>query len=73
MAQPHLNLNKLNLNTSKSNGSNLFTNMISNSYLKTNSIPVFDDFVTSPTLENFKKIDQESFKKLIQVLRKKIQ
>lgn len=67
MAQPQLNLSKLNLNNSKSNGSNLFTSMISNSYLKTNSIPAFDNFVTIPTLENFKKIDQESFKKITQV------
>ena len=70
MAQPHLNLNKLNLNNSKSNGPNLFTSMISSSYLKTNSIPLFDNFVTSPTLENLKKIDQDSFKKLIQVLKR---
>lgn len=67
MAQPHLNLNKLNLNNSKSNGPNLFTSMISSSFLKTNSIPLFDNFVTSPTLENLKKIDQDSFKKLIQL------
>jgi hypothetical protein len=54
----------LNLNNGKPN---LFTNMIVGTYLKTNTVESFDKFIMNPTLENFKQIDQESFKKITQI------
>lgn len=42
--------------------------MIAASYLKTNTLPAFDAFVANPNIEAFKQIDQESFKKIIQVI-----
>jgi hypothetical protein len=60
------NLGQLNLNDNK-NKVNLFSAMVANSFLKTNSIPLFDAFVAQPNLQNLRAIDEASFKNLIEV------
>lgn len=37
--------------------SNLFTSMVINRYLKTNSVPAFDNFVNTPDMNNLKSLD----------------
>ena len=47
---------------------NLFSSLVANSYLKTNSIPVFDSYITSPTLGNLRALDEATLKLVSQVI-----
>merc|ERR1712127_1066250 len=57
----NLNANGFKLSPGKpfgSNKSNLFTSMVTNSFLKTNSVPTFDKFIASPDLSNLRLLDE---------------
>lgn len=55
------------LATAAPNKSNLFTSMISNRFLKTNSVPEFDNFITTPDLDNLKALDDNSLKSVTEL------
>ena len=48
-------------------GSNLFSNLVANSHLITNSVANFDNFIKSPNLNTFKSMDELSLKNVAQV------
>lgn len=56
-----------NNNTQPNNKSNLFTTMVTNRYLKTNSIPAFDNFIAVPDEKNLRALDESRLKSVAQL------
>jgi hypothetical protein len=66
--QIQMNLGQMNLNDKQK--PNLFSAMVANSYLKTNTISTFDNFINNANLENLKLINDENTLKNIKEVSK---